>query len=146
MSDRLTWEEYAVALAHAASLRSEDPYVKVGACILRADHSVAALGYNGAPPGVELDWTDRDARRVRVIHAEANALRFVRPGEGVLMATTLMPCVECLKLTRAHGIDHVVFAEYLPPHYDSDTVRSVAREFGVTLHYLPPRKETHAEE
>lgn len=140
MSDRLTWEEYAVALAQAAALRSEDPYVKVGAAVLRADHSVAALGYNGAPPGVELDWTDRDARRIRVIHAEANALRFVRPGEGALLATTLMPCIECLKLTRAHGIRHVVFAEHLPPHYDSDTVVAVAMEFGMTLHSLPERR------
>lgn len=134
---RLMWEEYALGLARAASARSEDPYIKVGACILRSDHSVASLGYNGAPPGVELDWSDRDARRIRVIHAEANALRFVRPGEGELLAVTMMPCIECLKSARAYGIDRIVYEDRLPPHYDAETVETVAAEFGVELSWWP---------
>lgn len=81
--NRLTWAEYALAMADVARLRSEDPYVKVGACVLRHDHSVAGVGYNGAPPGVEIDWSDRDERRKRVIHAETNALRYVSPGKPV---------------------------------------------------------------
>ena len=53
---RLDWECYALSLARVASLRSEDPFVKVGACVLRYDNSVASLGYNGAPPKVNIDW------------------------------------------------------------------------------------------
>ena len=49
---RLDWEEYALELARVASLRSEDPFMKVGACVLRNDNSVAGVGYNGAPPGI----------------------------------------------------------------------------------------------
>ena len=45
-------------LAIAASLRSEDPYVQVGSCILREDMSVASVGYNGAPSGIEIDWVE----------------------------------------------------------------------------------------
>jgi len=55
-------------LAFVASERSEDPYLKVGACALRADNSIAGIGYNGAPSGVEIDWSDRDDRRQRVVH------------------------------------------------------------------------------
>ena len=71
---RLSWLEYGMQLAKTASLRSEDPYVQVGCCILRPDNSIASLGYNGAPPGVDIDWSDRDDRRKRVIHAATNAL------------------------------------------------------------------------
>ena len=89
---RLPWENYAIDLALVASRRSEDPYLKVGACILREDYSVASLGYNGAPPKIEIDWTDRDERRKRVIHAETNALRYIKPNEGYLLACTHLPC------------------------------------------------------
>ena len=46
---RPCWEEYALELAKVAAKRSEDPYLKVGASVLRYDNSVAGLGYNGAP-------------------------------------------------------------------------------------------------
>ena len=87
---RLTWLEYGMELAKTASLRSEDPYVQVGCCILRPDNSIASLGYNGAPPGVDINWSDRDDRRKRVIHAETNALRFIKPGEGERMFVTCL--------------------------------------------------------
>lgn len=130
---RATWDEYAIGLAVAAAVRSEDPYVRVGAVVLRTDHSVAALGYNGAPPGVEINWSDRDARRQRVIHAETNALRYLRPGEGYLIAVTLMPCVECLKLARAHGIHEVRYKDDLPDYYDPSLVWRIAGEFGMNM-------------
>ena len=88
INDRLSWEEYALQLATAAAARSEDPYERVGACVLRLDYSVAGVGYNGAPSGVEIDWSDRDRRRERVVHAEVNALRYVRPDEGDILART----------------------------------------------------------
>ena len=76
-SQRISWHEYALELARVAAKRSEDPYLKVGACVLRHDNSVAALGYNGAPPNIEIDWTNRDERRKRVVHAKINELRYV---------------------------------------------------------------------
>ena len=50
-TDRLPWREYAMELAKTASLRSEDPYKKVGACALAEDGKVLALGYNGLASG-----------------------------------------------------------------------------------------------
>lgn len=131
---RLSQREYAMELAKTAASRSEDPYHTVGCCLVRHDHSIAALGYNGAPPGVEIDWTDRDARRAWVIHAEANALRYVRPGEVALMATTMMPCVQCVLLAAAYGIKQIVYREELDPTvYDREQVLGVAAACGIVI-------------
>ncbi len=138
---RPDWWEYALELARVASVRSEDPYVQVGAVILREDNSVASVGYNGPPAGVEVDWSDRDGRRPKIIHAEMNALRYLRPGEGTLLAVTLLPCGECLKNIASYGIRQVVFAEeYTNPQvYDKETTYAVALEFGVVLTHLLER-------
>ena len=112
---RLDWEEYALELARVASLRSEDPFMKVGACVLRHDNSVAGLGYNGAPPGIEINWENRDERRKRVIHAEANAIGYAaRNGiatDGCIMYCTMTPCIACAKLVTAAGIKEFYYIE-----------------------------------
>ena len=127
---RLDWEEYALELARVASLRSEDPFMKVGACVLRNDNSVAGVGYNGAPPGIEINWENRDERRRRVVHAEVNALRYVKPGEGELLACKLLPCNDCLKMIASYGIKKVIFSDI----YELDkSSLSLAREFKIQL-------------
>ena len=55
MTDRLSWEEYALSLATVASLRSQDPYRKVGACALNSQNMVIGLGYNGLASGKEIN-------------------------------------------------------------------------------------------
>jgi len=127
---RIPWKKYALELAKVASQRSEDPFVRVGACALRKDNTVAGLGYNGAPAGVEIKWEDRDDRRKRVIHAEVNALRYAKPGECSLLACTLLPCNECLKMISAYGIDVVVFDEVYQNDYSS---LELAKEFNINL-------------
>ena len=84
--NRMVW---ALELAQVASTMSEDPYKKVGAVAMRPDNSIAAVSYNGAPPNVEIDWSNRDERRVYVIHAETNLLRFIKPHECDRVALTL---------------------------------------------------------
>ena len=127
---RASWDQYAIELARVAATRSEDPYMKVGACVLRRDHSVASLGYNGAPPGLEIDWSNRDERRRRVIHAEVNALRYTNPNECYLLACTLLPCNDCLKMAAAHGIKKIIYDE----EYDKDpSSLSLAHEFNMEL-------------
>jgi dCMP deaminase len=135
---RPNWDEYAIILAEAARTRSEDPYVQVGACILRHDKSVASVGYNGAPSGVAVDFSNRDERRPRMIHAEANALRYIRPGEGYLLATTLLPCLECLKLAASYGIHDVLYKENIENSdiYDTLLIGKIAKEFKVSLRQL----------
>lgn len=135
---RLSLEEYALRLAATAALRCEDPYLQVGSCILRDDGSVASMGYNGPPPGINIDWSNRDSRRGRVVHAEANALRFIQPGEGYLLASTHCPCEECIKLIRSYGIYEVVYLDPLQgPQYSMEDIEALAEEFGMNLVHAP---------
>ena len=129
---RADWYQTAMAIARAITIRSEDPYVKVGACILRRDHSVASVGFNGAPPDVDIDWSNRELRRTKVIHAETNALRYIRPKEGWLIAVTLLPCPECLKNIASYQIPVVAYGD-VSPNYDSKTVFDLALEFNITM-------------
>lgn len=127
---RIDWIRYALDLAKVAATRSEDPYVKVGAAVLRKDHSIASLGYNGVPSGVEINWEDRDERRKRVIHAEINALRYTKPDEGYILACGLSPCRHCIQVIASYGIKVVCYEE----EYDKDEFAfQLADEFGVTL-------------
>jgi len=98
-------------LAHTAATRSPDPFVAVGAAALRKDRSVASTGYNGAPAGVEIDWTDRDARRPFVIHAEENCLKYATPGDAYYLYVTLLPCSKCLELIAQHGVKEIIYGD-----------------------------------
>jgi len=127
---RLSWEEYALSLANTASKRSEDPFVKVGACALRFDKSVAGLGYNGAPRGVEIDWSNRDERRKRVVHAEINCLAYCKPSEVEIFAVTLLPCSSCMKTIASYNIKKVIFSDI---YQQDDFAIQLAKEFGIEL-------------
>jgi dCMP deaminase len=123
-------------IARAASLRSEDPYLKVGACVLAEDHAVESVGYNGAPSGVDIDWSDRDARRSLVIHAEQNALRHTTPwaARGGLLAVTHHPCAECVRLTASYDIEVIYWQGDLDwSRYDRDHIEHVAAQLDVRL-------------
>ena len=129
-SKRIDWIRYALDLAKVAATRSQDPFVKVGATILRKDHSIASLGYNGVPSGVKINWGDRDERRKRVIHAEINALRYIKPEEGYILACCLSPCRYCVQAIASYGIKIVCYDE----EYDKDEFAfELAKEFGVSL-------------
>ena len=133
---RPTWGEHALNIALAAAYRSEDPYCKVGACVLNARGVVAGVGYNGTASGIDIDWTDRDARRPFVIHAEVNALRYTTPDlvAGGLLATTHFPCSTCVLQAAAYGVREVVWL--YPPDwatYPAELTMSIAERLGVAL-------------
>lgn len=111
---RLSWEEYALKIAEVASLRSEDPFQKVGACALDFNNRVIGVAYNGLASGVTPlsgFWNDREKRRPFMIHAEANLLSLFERGKCKLLACTLLPCSSCATLIAAHGIKEVVYKE-----------------------------------
>lgn len=134
---RPSWEQYALGLARAASARSEDPHHKVGAALLRPDMTVASLGYNGAPSKFDVDWNDRDGRRRFVVHAEQNALRYVIPGSVALLASTMMPCFDCVLEIAAYRIPRVVYLEALDPSvYDINGTTELAINLGISMECL----------
>lgn len=126
----MTWDEYAMRLAEVAASKSKDPWQKVGAVILRADSSIASIGYNGFPQGVTEDWENREKRRLLVIHAEQNALRYTKPGEGKTLYSTLLPCNDCLKSIAAYGIKRVLYKEIY--HQDPSSL-IIAENLGIDL-------------
>lgn len=111
---RIDWKEYALRLADVAKLRSEDPYMQVGACALSKDNRVLGCAYNGLATGKVVDpsfWNDRDLRRPFMIHAETNLLSLCKQGEVKLVASTLLPCTSCAQALAAYGVEEVVFNE-----------------------------------
>jgi dCMP deaminase len=126
----MNWDEYAMGIAEAVAKKSKDPWQKVGAVILREDNSIASVGFNGFPQGQEEDWSDREERRKYVIHAEQNALRYTKPGEGKTLVSTLLPCRDCLKTIAAYKIKRVLYKDI----YKSDPIAlEIAEKMGVTL-------------
>ena len=128
----MDWPETALRLAHCiAKFRSQDPFVQVGACIIKKDKSII-LGYNGSPAGIEIDWRDRDERRKRVIHAEENVLTNVKSGESWIMAVTALPCSSCIRLIANKGIRKIYYGGYLKNYPPKETFE-LAEEFGIDL-------------
>ena len=139
MSERPDWPTWALGIATAVARRSEDMHVPVGAVALRSDWSVCGVGYNGAPSGVELIWSDRAARRPYVIHAEVNALRHasVMDMQGGAIVTTHIPCGNCMTVLASYKIDRVYYGELLDGEtYDLGLIESIAAKCRITLFHL----------
>tara|TARA_R110000824_G_scaffold143557_1_gene311251 strand:+ start:446 stop:856 length:411 start_codon:yes stop_codon:yes gene_type:complete len=117
---RISWEQYALDIAQTASSRSEDRYVKVGACALNSQQMVVAVGYNGLASGKDVSydfWRNRDHRRKFMIHAEVNCLSLFKKGEAQMLAVTLLPCSACATMIAAYGISKVIYRDV----YERDT-------------------------
>ena len=137
MSDsRLSIPEYAMALAEVASLRSEDPFRKVGAAALDADNRVIATAYNGLAPGFDAPtgfWDDREGRQKFMLHAEVNLCSLFKRGEAKLVATTTMPCTSCMQTLCAYGIKEIYFREI----YKESDAPAIAKVYGIKLEQIP---------
>jgi len=130
---RKNWEVTALELAFKiADCRSEDPYKQVGSCAIYKQGFRVCLGYNGAPSGIELDWSDREEVLKRVLHSETNVLNWVQPGEIELLAITHIPCSECIKVIAQKQIKRVVYSNLLSS-VNKDFVHQLAKEYKIDL-------------
>ena len=129
---RLSIPEYAMALAEVASLRSEDPFRKVGAAALDWDNRVIATAYNGLAPGFDAPkgfWDDRDSRQKFMLHAEVNLCSLFKRGEAKIVATTTMPCTACMQTLCAYGIEEIYYRD---TYVESDAL-AIAKVYGIKL-------------
>ena len=120
--DYISWDEYFMAVAKLAGMRSKDPNSQVGCCIVSPDNKILSIGYNGFPTGCsdeDFPWAreDEDPLRTKYIyvtHSELNAILNYRGGslEGAKLYVSLFPCNECAKAIIQAGIRTVI--------YDSD--------------------------
>jgi len=133
--ERLSIPRYAMALAHVASLRSEDPFRKVGAAALDFNHRVIGTAYNGLAPGYDAPegfWDDRDKRQKYMLHAEVNLCSLFRRGEVKVIATTTMPCTACMQTLCAYGVREVYYDEV----YKASDAPEIAEVYGVKLEQI----------
>jgi dCMP deaminase len=121
-----------MALAHVASLRSEDPFRKVGAAALDWDNRVIGTAYNGLAPGFDAPpgfWDDREKRQRFMLHAEVNLCSLFKRGEAKLVATTTMPCTSCMQALCAYGIREIYYREV----YEESHAPEIADTYGIIL-------------
>lgn len=123
--DYISWDEYFMAVAKLAGMRSKDPNTQVGACIVSTDNKILSMGYNGFPMGCsddeypwERDGDELDTKYPYVTHSELNAILNYRGGSlaGAKLYVSLFPCNECAKAIIQSGIKEVI--------YDSDKYAS----------------------
>ena len=103
------WHKRFFDLADLVGSWSKDPSTKVGAVIVRPDRTIASVGYNGFPRGVEDVYTTREAKLLRTVHAEANAILAAQESlRGyTLYVTPLHPCANCAAFIIQSGIKEV---------------------------------------
>ena len=121
--DRLSWDDYFMALALLSAKRSKDPHTQVGACIVSSGRKIVGIGYNGFPHMGPvnndecLPWgrdggpSNIGSKYPFVCHAEMNAVMNKNQQDigGCIMYTTLFPCHECAKILIQSGIREVVY-------------------------------------
>lgn len=145
-SEVLSWDAYFMGLAHLSAKRSKDPNTKVGAVIVRRDHRVVGIGYNGFPNGCEDDafpWCREgafaDTKYPYVVHAELNAiLNSIQSLQGCSIYVSLFPCNECAKAIIQSGITRIVYES--DKYADSDATKASKRMLcaaGVELVSIP---------
>ncbi len=118
-ADYINWDEYFMAVAKLAGMRSKDPNSQVGSCIVSQDNKILSLGYNGFPLGCsddEYPWTREDedplkTKYLYVTHSELNAILNYRGGslEGSKMYVSMFPCNECAKAIIQSGIKTLIY-------------------------------------
>lgn len=107
--------------------------------IVRPDRSVAAVGYNGFPPGVEdrPEWhEERSEKYDRVIHAEMNALVSMKEhAAGTTIAITHPPCKDCAKDLAAAGVARVIrhHCPGIAARFDTSRSEQILRESGIVF-------------
>lgn len=142
----LNWDQYFMAIARIASMRSKDPNTKVGACIVNSDKRVVGLGYNGFPAGCndeDYSWKREgeylNTKYPFVVHAELNAiLNSIQNLKDCSIYVSLFPCNECAKDIIQSGIKCVVYEEDKYDGTKENTAsKKMFRDAGVELKKLP---------
>ena len=125
---RLSFEEYGILMAYAASTRATCRRRMVGCALFGKNKVVVATGYNGAPSGApqcdEVGCLIEDGRCKRVSHAEKNSLLFSKGrdlSDGYAF-TTISPCSDCFQLLLDNGIRNFFYLD----GYRLETIQEMA--------------------
>lgn len=113
------WDIRYVQLARLVASWSKDPSTQTGAVIVRSDNSVASLGYNGFPRGINdlpERYEDREVKYSYIVHCEMNAVLSAHsPVTGSTLYTwPFLSCDRCAVHMIQAGITRAV-APSCPP-------------------------------
>lgn len=129
----MSWNTYFMNISLSISKRSPDPKKQVGAVIVDSSNRIISTGYNGLPKGIseDINWSDRNSIRELILHAENNAILYIKSKESNLkLYTTLSPCKDCIKLIKTAGINTVYYIEKYK--YFEDTLE-LCKKFNISL-------------
>lgn len=112
-SNRLSWDEFFIALATLYSSRGSCDRLRT-ACILVKNKRIVGAGYNGSVAGLESCdeaghlMTNNHCRRT--IHGERNAIHnSVSELDGATAYIVATPCLDCIKELLQNGIKRIVY-------------------------------------
>ena len=109
------WDEWFLGMAAYVATASKDPSTHVGCVLARPNKSIASVGFNGFPKGVEdrPEWlNNREEKLKRMVHGELNAiLNAHEPVDGyTLYNWPGRSCSRCAVHVIQAGIVRVVSA------------------------------------
>ena len=133
-TERPSWDEVWMSVAHTISQRSYDPKNKVGAIVVSGDNtSVLSMGYNGNYAGGPNERDSPARGKSGMIHAEVNALLKMdyHNHKRKVMYVTHSPCIMCAKAIINAGIDEVVYAR----RYDYENSIDLLTNAGIVVRY-----------
>lgn len=107
-----------MSIAYIASLRSIDPYTKVGAVLVDSEHHIVGTGYNSFVKGIddtqlplEREGSFLSTKYPYIVHAEINCIlnSITTSLIDSTLFCTLFPCNECAKAIIQKGIKEIVY-------------------------------------
>ena len=144
----MKWEYRFLDLARHVAQWSKDPSTQCGAVIVRPDKTIASVGFNGLPRGVEDNperLLDRDKKLQYIVHAEANAILTAHEQlrDYAIYVWPFQPCCHCAAAIIQSGIKEVYCPNALVVRWtDSfEVARKMFCEADVMLNLLDDRRQ-----
>ena len=141
---RPTWDEYFMMAAKLVATMATCPRLRVGTVIVK-NKRIITSGFNGAPPGHPhctevgcLKFEEEGTSCRRVIHSEHNAILqdSASLASGTLY-TSILPCIDCMKVIIGAGITEVVYeSEYESHKARYKASKDFAAQSGIKLRQI----------
>jgi dCMP deaminase len=136
------WTARFINLAAHVATWSKDS-TQVGAVIVRPDRSIASVGFNGFPRGVEdrVDRiSDRSSKLLFTLHAEMNAILAAKEpltGHSIFIYP-FQPCAHCAAAIVQAGIKNVYCPEGNVPRWEEsfEAARTMFHEAGTVVRWI----------
>lgn len=141
------WDIRYLEMARLVSTWSKDPSTQTGAVVVRPDNSVASVGYNGFPRGIEDTperYADRETKYSYIVHCEMNAVLSAHTTVrgDTLYTWPFFSCDRCAMHMIQAGISRVVAPSCPPDKQDRwsailEDSKKRFREAGVEVVEIP---------